>query len=39
MERLLGCAVAMVLILSVAVTVFFLYHRQQMNRLEMDGGG
>ncbi|XDC62835.1 hypothetical protein R6Z07M_014017 [Ovis aries] len=39
MARLLGCAVAMVLILSVAFTVFFLYHRQQKNRLEMDGGG
>ncbi|KAI4564219.1 hypothetical protein MJT46_010017 [Ovis ammon polii x Ovis aries] len=39
MARLLGCAVAVVLILSVAFTVFFLYHRQQKNRLEMDGGG
>lgn len=28
---------AVVLILSVAFTVFFLYHRQQKNRLEMDG--
>ena len=39
MARLLGCAMAVVLILSVAFTVFFLYHRQQKNRLEMDGGG
>ena len=38
MARLLGCAVAVALILSVASTVF-LYHWQQKNRLEMDGGG
>ena len=39
MARLLGCAVAVALILSVASTVFFLYHWQQKNRLEMDGAG
>ena len=39
MARLLGCAVAVALILSVASTVFFLYHWQQKNWLEMDGAG
>lgn len=39
MARFLGCTVAVVLILSVALTVFFLYHRQEKSRLEVDGGG
>ncbi|TEA29467.1 hypothetical protein DBR06_SOUSAS510019, partial [Sousa chinensis] len=39
MARFLGCTAAVVLILSVALTVFFLYHRQQKSRLEVDGGG
>uniref|UniRef100_A0A8C9CPX4 Nectin-1 n=2 Tax=Phocoenidae TaxID=9740 RepID=A0A8C9CPX4_PHOSS len=39
MARFLGCTVAVVLILSVALTVFFLYHWQQKSRLEVDGGG
>ncbi|EPY88090.1 hypothetical protein CB1_000200009 [Camelus ferus] len=37
--RFLGCTVAVVLILGVALTVSFLYHRQQKSQMEMDGGG
>ena len=39
MAGFLGCTVAVVFILGVALTVFFLYHRQQKSRLEVDGGG
>ncbi|MBZ3877043.1 putative nectin-1 isoform X2, partial [Sciurus carolinensis] len=37
--RLLGGTVAMVLILGVALSVFFLYRRQQKSRLQMGGDG
>uniref|UniRef100_A0A8C2YRI6 Uncharacterized protein n=1 Tax=Chinchilla lanigera TaxID=34839 RepID=A0A8C2YRI6_CHILA len=38
-SRLLGGTVAMVLILGVALAVFFLYRRQQKNQLGTDSDG
>lgn len=39
MASFLGCTVALVVILGVALTIFLLYHWQQKSRLEMEGDG